>query len=398
MNRFALILILIVFSVACSRPAKENTKEQSSFDPVDAVNPLMGTDSKFRLSNGNTYPAIARPWGMNFWTPQTAKMGDGWMYAHDADQIVGFRQTHQPSPWINDYGAFSLMPLTGKLKVDEKERASWFSHKAETVKPYYYKVYLADYDVTTELTPTERAVQFLFTFPETDSAFILIDGFFKGSMVKIIPEENKVVGYCRNNSGGVPANFHNYFVAIFDQPFNNFGTWNELKIDTENQQAEGEHVGAYLHFNTAKGEEIKVKVASSFISLEQAELNLQREIGKDDFNTTLAQGREIWNNELSKILVEGGTEDQRKTFYSCLYRTLLFPRKFHELDANDQVVHYSPYNGTVQPGYMFTDNGFWDTFRSVFPFFTLMDPELDGQIIQFSLPDCRCIPQGHPRL
>ena len=146
-------------------------------------------------------------------------MGNGWCYTYDDVKIMGIKQTHQPSPWINDYAAFSLMPLTGKLRIKEDERASWFSHKAEIVKPYYYSVYLADYDVTAEVTPTERSAIFRFTFPENDSSFILIDAFNEGSMVKIIPSERKIVGYCRNNSGGVPENFHNYFVVVFDKDF-----------------------------------------------------------------------------------------------------------------------------------------------------------------------------------
>ena len=205
-------LFILIFLSGCAEIRKEK-----NFDPVELVNPLMGTDSEFRLSNGNTYPAIALPWGMNFWTPQTRPMGNGWGYTYDDYKILGIKQTHQPSPWINDYAAFSFMPVTGKLKIKEADRASWFSHKAEVVKPYYYSVYLADYDVKVEVTPTERAAIFRFTFPENDSSFILLDAFNEGSMVKIIPEERKVVGYCRNNAGGVPENFHNYFVAVFDR-------------------------------------------------------------------------------------------------------------------------------------------------------------------------------------
>ena len=116
--------------------------------PVDYVNPLMGTDSKISLSNGNTYPAIALPWGMNFWMPQTGKMGDGWAYTYASDKIRGFKQTHQPSPWINDYGQFSIMPMTGRLRIDQEQRACWFSHKAEKATPYYYSVYLSEYNLT----------------------------------------------------------------------------------------------------------------------------------------------------------------------------------------------------------------------------------------------------------
>ncbi len=151
--------------------------------PVDYVSPLVGTQSKHALSTGNTYPAIALPWGMNFWVPQTGKMGDGWAYTYDADKIRGFKQTHQPSPWINDYGQFAIMPVTGKAVFNQDERASWFSHKAETATPYYYKVYLADHDVVTEIAPTERAAAFRFTFPENDHSYVVVDAFDKGSFV-----------------------------------------------------------------------------------------------------------------------------------------------------------------------------------------------------------------------
>ena len=369
-----LAIILIVFAI-------QKTGTQSEKNPVDLVNPLMGTDSKYELSNGNTYPAIALPWGMNFWSPQTRTMGNGWSYTYSDNKIMGIKQTHQPSPWINDYAAFSLMAVTGKIRVDENQRASWFSHKAEVAKPYYYSVYLADYDVTAELTPTERSAVFRFTFPESDSSYILLDGYNKGSMVKIIPSERKVIGYCRNNHGGVPSNFHNYFVAIFDHDFTYSNTWHGDTLNTNKLIEEGYHAGAVLGFRTKKGEKINVRVASSFISQDQALLNLTRETGNKDFETIKKEGKEAWNNQLGRIDVEGGTSDQMRTFYSCLYRMILFPRQFFELNAKDELIHYSPYNGEVLPGYMYTDNGFWDTFRAVFPFFTLMYPDVDSKIM-----------------
>jgi predicted alpha-1,2-mannosidase len=354
----------------------------SEKNPVDLVNPLMGTDSEFRLSNGNTYPAIALPWGMNFWTPQTRNMGNGWGYTYNDYKIMGIKQTHQPSPWINDYAAFSLIAETGKLKIKENERASWFSHKAEIVRPYYYSVYLADYDVKAEVTPTERAAIFRFTFPENDSSYILIDGFNKGSMVKIIPAERKVIGYCRNNAGGVPANFHNWFVAIFDKDFTSTHTWHGDTLNLNNLEEESNHVGAVLQFKTKRGEKINVRIASSFISPEQAMVNLDREIAGKDFETVKSDGKAAWNKQLSRIEVEGGTTDQQRTFYSCLYRMILFPRSFYEINEKDEVVHYSPYSGEVLPGYMYTDNGFWDTFRALFPFTTLMYPDLNAKIME----------------
>ena len=379
---WTLALISCLFSCDNLKTDQESTKSFAT-NLVDYVNPLMGTDSDFNLSNGNTYPAIATPWGMNFWTPMTSKMGDGWTYKYDENKIRGIKQTHQPSPWINDYAAFSFMAVTGELKYKEDERGSWFSHKAETVKPHYYKVYLADYDVTAEISPTERAAHFKFTFPESESSFIILDAFFKGSMVKIIPEERKIIGYCRNNSGGVPENFHNYFVAEFDKDFEVNHTWNnDWILKKKSTESEGDHVGAIIGFKTKKGEAVHVKVASSFISLEQAQLNLSREIGADSFQQTKEKAQQSWEKELSRIQIEDDNIDHIKTFYSSLYRVLLFPRKFYEFDINNDIVHYSPYNGEVLPGYMFTDNGFWDTFRAVFPFFNMMYPELNGNIMK----------------
>ena len=369
-------LAILFAMLFCVSALQVNAQEMQ---PVDYVNTLMGTDSEFKLSNGNTYPAIALPWGMNFWTPQTAKMGDGWVYGYDANKIRGFKQTHQPSPWINDYGQFSLFPMTGKLVINEDERGSWFSHKAETAKPHYYKVYLADYDVVTEITPTERAAMFRFTFPENDESYVLVDAFDRGSSIKLIPSENKIIGYTTRNSGGVPDNFKNYFVVVFDKPFVKSEVWSKDKVVEGKTELTDNHVGAAIQFKTKKGEKIHARVASSFISYEQAERNL-KELGNDSFDQVKEKGAASWNKELSRIQVEGGTDDQIKTFYSALYRVLLFPRKFYEYDENGDVVHYSPYNGEVLPGYMFTDNGFWDTFRAVFPFFNLMYPSLNEKI------------------
>lgn len=370
MRKLGLFLMLFTVNVALGQ------------EPVQYVNTLMGTDSAFELSNGNTYPAIALPWGMNFWTPQTSKMGDGWTYNYDDYKIRGIKQTHQPSPWLNDYAAFSLMAVTGDLQYKEDERASWFSHKAEIAKPHYYSVYLANYDVTVEVAPTERGAHFQFTFPKADSSYIMLDAFFKGSMVKIIPEERKIIGYARNNHGGVPDNFHNYFVAEFDKDFTLTHTWgDEWALDLNSTQNKGQHVGAIVGFKTEKGEKVNVKVASSFISPEQAQRNLNNELAGKSFLEIRDDAEAIWNEELGRIEIEDENIDHKRTFYSSLYRVLLFPRKFYEIDENNEIVHYSPYNGKVLPGYMFTDNGFWDTFRAVFPFFNLMYPEMNKKFM-----------------
>jgi predicted alpha-1,2-mannosidase len=369
-----LSLLLGAAAIFTTLPGATQTPGPTPLNPADLVNPLMGTDSKPEFSNGNTYPAIARPWGMNCWLPQTGKMGNGWAYQYEANKIRGFKQTHQPSPWMNDYGQFALMPGTGKIKVDEDARASWFSHKAETARPYYYSVYLADYDLTTEIAPTERAARFRFTFPRTDSAWVVIDALDKGSMVKLLPAQNRIIGYTTKNSGGVPANFKSYFVVEFDHPFTQARIFNDKTLVAGLQELAADHVGAAVSFRTRKGEQVQARVASSFISAEQAERNLE-EIGNKDFEMIKQEGRAAWNQALGRIEVAGGTDAQQRTFYSCLYRALLFPRRFYELDAAGQPVHYSPFNGQVRPGHLYTDTGVWDTFRALFPLLNLVYPD-----------------------
>ena len=356
-------------------------------DYVKYVNPLIGTDTSFELSNGNTYPAIARPWGMNFWTPQTGKMGDGWVYTYKSDQIIGFKQTHQPSPWINDYAAFSLMPSIGKLSVLEDERKLKFDHENEKAEPHFYSVILHEINTKVEFTVTERSSFFKFNFPKNENSNVIIDAFFKNSEIKIFPNENKIIGIARNNSGGVPENFANYFVIKFNRPFKKSGVWDGKGNIMSKKELIGEHVGAFVTFDTTNDVVVEAKVSSSFISHEQAWVNLNRELPDDKkFDEILSEGRRSWNNELSKIKVETdnttkGLSDKIK-FYSCFYRTILFPRQFHEYNKQGKQIHYSPYNGKILDGPLYTDNGFWDTFRAVFPFYTILYPEKLSEIIQ----------------
>ena len=341
--------------------------------PVDYVSTLVGTESTYELSAGNTYPAVAKPWGMNFWTPQTGKNGDGWTYKYAATKMRGLKQTHQPSPWINDYGAFSIMPVTTGPVFDENERESWFSHKSEVATPYYYKVYLAEHDVVAEISPTERAAAVRLTYPEKEMSYLVVDGYAGGSFVKVIPEDNKIVGYVANNHGGVPDNFRNWFVIVSDTPFEMMQVIDGNKVTGKNE-VEADHALALVGFKTGRGQQVNLRVASSFISIDQAQLNL-REIDGRSFDEVKTACRDSWNSALGRISVSDSNIDHLRTFYSCLYRSLLFPRDLSEVNADGTRVHYSPYNGEVLPGYMTTDTGFWDTFRSLFPLMNLVYPE-----------------------
>ena len=355
----------------------------SVLEPVDYVNTLVGSQSSFQLSTGNTYPAVAVPWGMNYWVPQTGKMGDGWQYTYTATHIRGFKQTHQPSPWINDYGQLSLMATVGEPVFDENKRASWFSHKAEVAKPYYYQVYLADHDVTVELAPTERAAIFRFTFPETAQANVVVDAFDKGSEITILPEQRRVVGYTTRNSGGVPEGFKNYFVVEFDKPFNAYYAVEDSVLHESRATAACDHAEAILSFATHRGEQVHAHVASSFISPEQALLNLN-ELGNNGFDEVCQTARQRWNQALGAVMVEDDNVDHLRNFYSCLYRTMLFPHALYEINERGQAIHYSPYNGKVLPGKLFVGTGFWDTFRSQFPLIDLLNPSV-GSMMQEGL-------------
>ncbi len=383
MKKLAAIASLAMLSAACT----ERPQAETLLPPSEYVTTLMGTQSDFTLSTGNTYPAIAQPWGMNFWTPQTGKMGDGWAYTYGAHTLRGLKQTHQPSPWINDYGQFSVMPVRGNDKLDEESRQSWFSHQSETAKPYYYSVYLADHDIKAEVAPTERAAIMRFTFPESSESGVVIDAFDRGSAIEVI-DDRTIAGYTTRNSGGVPENFRNYFVMTFDKPFSgleltdapaSYKPGSKVLYPEGGKSVEGDHAVAKVHFTTARGEQVNVRIASSFISREQAFQNL-KELGDMDFEGVKEQARKRWDEVLGAIEVEGGSIDQYRTFYSCLYRSVLFPRKFYEVTADGQVVHYSPYNGEVLPGYMYTDTGFWDTFRSLFPLLNLVYPSVNAEI------------------
>lgn len=361
--------------MAVAAPAKRKQAE----DPVDHVVTLMGTQSSFQLSAGNTYPSVSMPWGMNSWTPQTNRMGDGWTYKYTDHYIRGLKQTHQPSPWINDYGQWAIMPTTGTPLFDQDQRASWFSHKSEKATPYHYSVYLADHDITAELTPTDRAAIFRFTFPEGTQSNVVIDAYDRGSAIEVIPSQRRVIGYSTRNSGGVADNFRCYFVIEFDHDFD---TWQAVKDSIATPQAlraEGNHTGAIVSFKTTRGEQVHARVASSFISAEQALTNLNEVAGKT-FEDVKKDGRRRWNDALSRIKVQGGSERETATFYSCLYRSLLFPRKIYEIAADGRTVHYSPHTGEVCDGPMYTDTGLWDTFRALFPLLNLVYPEVNAEI------------------
>ncbi len=372
MRKISTIFFIFLVSTLVSNAQLKNL--------VQYVNTLQGTDSHFGLSYGNTYATTAMPFAMHTWSAQTGPNGEGWKYQYFVDKIRGFQQAHQCSPWVSDYAVYSFMPIVGKLEVNQEKRASKFCHDNEIAKPHYYKVTL-DNGITTEMAPTTRGVHLRFSFPKNDDAYLVLDGYTDMSEVKIDPQKRQITGWVNNQRFvNNSKNFRNYFVVQFDKPFEAYGTWENQKdeIFPNQQYRDGKGAGAYLKFK--KGTQVQAKAASSYISTEQAFRTLNRELGSDkNLEVTKARGEKTWNELLNRVLVEGGTDEQTRTFYSCLFRANLFSRKFYERNENNDPYYYSPYDGKIYSGYMYTDNGFWDTFRTQFPLSNILHSTMQGQ-------------------
>ena len=374
MKKITVIIFTITLLTLSCNASKDNNL-------VKYVNTLQGTDSWPEYSNGNTYPTVAVPYPMHAFSPQTGKNGDGWKYQYSETTIRGFQLTHQCSPWVRDYATISLMPQTCSLVVNEDERATGFSHENEIAQPHYYSVKLEN-NVYVEISPVKRGGIMRFTFPENEKAYLVLDGYIGKSSVTILPEESKITGWV--NSGFLfPKEMKGYFVLLFDKPFKTYGTWEnrENTLSEISTSDEGDGKGAYIEFE--EGASVQVKITMSYISSEQAELTLKQELGGyNKLEEVKRDASKQWNDLLSRIKVEGDSEDDKATFYSCLFRSNLFSHTFYEINEKGEPYYRSPYDFEVHSGYMYTDNGFWDTFRSQFPLTNILHPTMQGRYMQ----------------
>lgn len=352
------------------------------------VNPLQGTASVYEYSNGNTLPLTARPFGMAAWSAQTNEAGGGWFFHPSHRRFEGIRLTHQPSPWIRDYGHLNLLPQTGPLELSAPRRSSSFRPEEMLVKPDYFRILLRRYNTLLELSPTERCASIRMTFRDEAGdgarARVILAPFAGECSITIDPAAGRLTGYTRANSGGVPANYAMYFVLEWDctTDAEGCGLFGGDFQPSSGLSGCGERTGAFVGFQLPQSGVVTMRMGTSFISLEQAEVNLAREIGSRSFDTVREEAALAWNTMLNRIQVEDRDEERINTFYTCLYRVCLFPRIWHELTASGQMVHYSPYNGQVADGPMYCDNGFWDTFRTSYPLFSLLCPARLGEILQ----------------
>jgi predicted alpha-1,2-mannosidase len=347
--------------------AQAATGVSSAKDRVGLVNILQGTDSDYYFSRGNTLPIAAMPFGMAHWTLQS-RHNSPWMFQPADRRIQGFRCTHQLSPWLSDYGHAIFMPFAGDAKPEPDHRSSSYRPEDSALAPHSLRMKLLRYEADVELVPTERCCVLTTNFATGGACGLFIEIPLKGGVIE--PDASKRVLRFESaaNAGGVPENFAAYYMVQFAQPWDSF----ELK------EIHGGRV-AIVRFKSGP---IEARIATSFISLAQAERNLQLEVGNHTANELRARAADEWNRHLGRIDIGGATDGQRRTFYSCMYRALLFPRTFHEPDEQGKPHHYSAWNGKVEPGVMYADHGYWDVYRAWYPFMSLVFPERLGEILQ----------------
>lgn len=341
------------------------------------VNILQGTDSSRSFSHGNTLPLIGPPWAMTDWSPQTS--GDTttrWFYNYSDRKILGFRATHQPSPWVGDYGHFMIMPETGPLIVAADARGADYDRDASIHRPDYLRIALPRYGVTVELTSSERCGVFRIAFANVKEGRLLIDPSSE-SVVQFVGR--RFQGFSRARAQPKAENFATYFVGELDRDIVRSGTFASEAPKQKGRPAGRQRIGGYVEFATAENPVVEVRIATSFISLEQAARNLASET-QGGFDAVRLRTAAAWEENLKRITIEA-TEDQKRTFYTCLYRALKYPHRSFELDAAGRPIHASPWDGQLHDGMSYTDSGLWDTYRTQFPFYSVAYPERLGEIV-----------------
>jgi len=328
------------------------------------IDTRQGTANQYSYSNGNTLPYTGHPFGMNHFVPQTTNERGSWFF-HPHDRIFqGFRLTHQPSPWMGDFQHFLLTPIAGELNMKHPSTfhtGSSYRPEASTFKPHYLKIKQLRYGITSELTPSTYGAKLRISYPE-----VTANGLFfraEGGLHKLAFNHNRtqLTGYISNFSGCSDPHFKMYVVFHFNEPV----AGDHFELSAEDQ---------ILLLRFENMDKLEVSLATSFISDEQAKLNLNRELNLT-FDELKAQTSRKWDYYLSKIEVNHTCAEQVKTFYHCFYRLFLFPQKFYELDATNKPIHYDTQSKSIKQGYLYTNNGFWDTFRTVYPLYSIIIPD-----------------------
>ena len=349
-------------------------------NPVDLVHTEMGTVNTpgarkgCSVSTGNLYPMTAMPWGFGGWTPQTRPDGASlWFYEYTDDKIFGIRYTRQPSPWIGDHGAWTFLPVTGSVKGEAKDRFSWYSHKTETFSPARYSVYLADFDTHVAVSPVMHGAIARISYPSNDAPGLVVNPKKCGS-IALSEDGLRVSGISRWSSNPRGHGARAAIRFVIELP----------RKATAEKLADG---ALHVRFEAMpKGGELELRIATSLISPEQALVNLGETSGMDYAAVCKAAEAE-WNSRLGRIRMVGDDHVAKETFYTCFYRTMLFPLSVWEKTSAGEIVHWSPATGKVMKGYYFAGTGFWDTFRALLPLVNFLTPDMSAKMME-GLENC----------
>jgi predicted alpha-1,2-mannosidase len=358
------------------KAAGQGGADQSA-DLLSLVNVLQGTDSNYYFSRGNTLPIAALPFGMAHWTLQS-RSNTAWMFQPADRRIQGFRCTHQLSPWLSDYGHAMFLPFSGDPKPEADERSSSYRPEEAVLAPHSLRLRLLRYETDVELVPTDRCCVLTAKFVDAGARGLFIEIPGKTGSIDPDPSKRTLRFESRANAGGVPGNFAAYYIVQFADAWESFDV----------REVHGGRV-AIVRFSGGADSKIEARIATSFISFEQAGRNLSLELADRSPAELRARAAEQWNAHLGRIEIGGATDEQRRAFYSCMYRAVLFPRTFHEPDEQGKPHHYSAYNGKVEPGVMYADHGYWDVYRAWYPFMSLVFPQRLGEILQAWVNACR---------
>lgn len=373
-----------------------NPEDRTQSRLSDYVNTLRGTQANSRFSRGNNIPAVAVPYGFNFWIPKTDAASD-WAYSYNERNnednlptIEAFAMSHEPSPWMGDRQTFQIMPSdTEKTPTASRSgRKAPFQHSNEIAKPHYYSVTFEN-GIRTEFTPTDHAAVFRFTFTGSSSNLVFDNQSNNGGIT--VNADGSIQGYSDQKSGNSNGATRMFFYATFD------------KSPVASGKPEGtsgrDDVARYYKFDTSKDKVVEMRIASSLISVDQAKKNLELEIAPTDtFEIIKERAQTQWDQLLGKVEVEGATEDQLVTLYSNMYRLYLYPNSAYENVGTEKSPIYKHANqsssstcsgstatqtcANVLDGKIYVNNGFWDTYRTTWPAYALFTPELAGEFIE----------------
>lgn len=375
-NRILILLTFVGF-LSCTRNIES--------DNLKYVNSFIGSTGATESDYGGTIPSVAPPFAMTQWCAMTRENYISQNpYNYKDTAIIGFIGTHQPAIWMGDYGFVSFLPSSGDIQISPVNRKLKFNHNDESASPYYYSVEMTSQQgdlIKTEMAATLRCAIFNIIFPEGKENFLFVEASRKISdkkefegFVKILPERNEIIGYNSDRHsfmlGPDLPNFKGYFVIQLSKPFNRTGIWVNNELNENVLEMKADHLGAYVFLETKEDETVQLKIATSFISIEQARQNLESEIPDWDFQKVVQQNKDEWEKYFNRVNVDGGTDDQKTCFYTALYRTLQYPRIFSEHGK-----YYSAFDDTIHEGVSYNDFSLWDTFRAEHPWLTLVAPE-----------------------